>query len=222
MLGGWSVRAVPMAAVDPYFDALHLGGLLAVLAGSALLYWMAASLLSLVILTSLTSPQTTSLWFRRWFMASGEAWPQKTHLVVAGLQDGRLIVAIVAGVNDVYQGRSAESVVREHEAMYGEARAASIPIVAGTIVPYNTATVEQNVRMRAVIAWIREYAARHADMAFCDTRAAVAAPGSPDRLLSSPDDLHPSADGYRRMALALAPAIEELSERRGWRGGGRR
>ena len=74
----------------------------------------------------------------------------------------------------------------------------------------------------AVNAWIREYAARHADMAFCDTRAAVAAPGSPDRLLSSPDDLHPSADGYRRMALALAPAIEELSERRGWRGGGRR
>ena len=46
MLGGWSVRAVPMAAVDPYFDALHLGGLLAVLAGSALLYWLAASLLS--------------------------------------------------------------------------------------------------------------------------------------------------------------------------------
>src|SRR2546423_11613501 len=46
MLGGWSVRAVPMAAVDPYFDALHLGGLLAVLAGSALLYWLAASPLS--------------------------------------------------------------------------------------------------------------------------------------------------------------------------------
>src|SRR5436309_2848135 len=84
---------------------------------------------------------------------------------VVAMQDGRLIVAIVAGVNDVYQGRSAEIVVRELEAMYGEARAASIPIVAGTIVPYNTATVEQNVRMRAVNAWIREYAARHADMA---------------------------------------------------------
>ena len=38
--------AVPMVAVDPYFDALHLGGLLAVLAGSALLYWLIGALLS--------------------------------------------------------------------------------------------------------------------------------------------------------------------------------
>ena len=45
-------------------------------------------------------------------------------------------------------------------------------------------------------------------MVFCDTRAAVAAPGQPDRLLSSPDDLHPSPDGYRLMAAALEPAIK--------------
>jgi lysophospholipase L1-like esterase len=43
---------------------------------------------------------------------------------------------------------------------------------------------------------------------FCDTRTAVAAPGQPDRLVSSPDDLHPSPDGYRRMAVALDPAIK--------------
>jgi lysophospholipase L1-like esterase len=42
---------------------------------------------------------------------------------------------------------------------------------------------------------------------FCDTRAAVAAPGQPDRLLSSPDDLHPSPDGYKMMARALEPAV---------------
>ncbi len=61
--------------------------------------------------------------------------------------------------------------------------------------------------MHAVNAWIREYAARHDGVTFCDTRAAVGAPGQPDRLVSSPDGLHPSPEGYRRMAAALEPAI---------------
>ena len=65
---------------------------------------------------------------------------------------------------------------------------------------------------RAVNAWIREYAERHA-LAFCDTRAAVAAAGAPDRLASSPDDLHPSPEGYRLMALAIEPAIKRALEK---------
>ena len=118
------------------------------------------------------------------------------------------VVVILAGVNDIYQGRSAASVQRELEAMYDRARAAKISVVAGSIIPYNTATPEQNARMRAVNGWIRDYAGRHdGSMTFCDTRAAVAAPGQPDRLVSSPDDLHPSPDGYNLMADALEPAI---------------
>ena len=51
--------------------------------------------------------------------------------------------------------------------------------------------------------WIRGYVASHGTgMVFCDTRAAVAAPGQPDRLVSSPDDLHPSPEGYKLMADA--------------------
>ncbi len=115
--------------------------------------------------------------------------------------------AIIAGVNDVYQGRSVESVERELEAMYDEARDARIPVVAGSVIQFNSATPEQNARMHAVNGWIRDYAARHADVVFCDTRAAVAAPDAPDRLVSSSDDLHPSPDGYRLMAAALEPAI---------------
>jgi len=117
-------------------------------------------------------------------------------------------VVIVAGVNDVYQGRSAASVQRELEAMYVAARAAKIVVVAGSIIPYNTATGDQNARMRAVNDWIRDYAARHeAVMEFCDTRAAVAAPGQPDRLVSSAADLHPSPGGYKLMAEALETAM---------------
>ena len=119
------------------------------------------------------------------------------------------VVVIIAGVNDIYQGRSAESVMRELEAMYIAAHAARITVVAGSIIPFNSATPDQNARMHLVNDWIRDYAARHGDrVVFCDTRAAVAAPGQPDRLVSSPDDLHPSPDGYRRMAIALEPAIE--------------
>lgn len=118
------------------------------------------------------------------------------------------VVVIIAGVNDVYQGRGAESVELELEAMYTAAHAAKMIVVAGSIIPFNAATPDQNARMHAVNDWIRDYAARHdGNVVFCDTRAASAAPGQPDRLLSSPDDLHPSPDGYKRMASALEPAI---------------
>src|SRR5689334_13277768 len=46
------------------------------------------------------------------------------------------VVVIIAGVNDIYQGRSAASVQRELESMYGRARDAKIVVVAGTIIPY--------------------------------------------------------------------------------------
>ena len=68
------------------------------------------------------------------------------------------VVVVIAGVNDVYQGRTAESVERELEAIFDAARAAKIPVVAGTILPYNTATPEQNAKMHAVNDWIRAYA----------------------------------------------------------------
>ena len=125
------------------------------------------------------------------------------------VSDADLLV-VIGGVNDIYQGRPADAVTGELEAIYDAARRRRLPIVAGSIIPFNTATADQNARMRAVNAWIREYAGRHDDVAFADTRAATAAPGQPDRLASSPDDLHPSPEGYKAMAEALAPAISGL------------
>ena len=124
------------------------------------------------------------------------------------------VVVIIAGVNDVYQGRGAASVERELELMYEAAREARIMVVAGTIVPFNTANADQNARMHAINDWIHAYAAGHQEaVVCCDTRAAVAAPGHPDRLVSSADDLHPSPDGYKRMAGALEPAIKTALSR---------
>lgn len=120
------------------------------------------------------------------------------------------LVVIIAGVNDVYQGRPASRVIGQLESMYRRAAGAGIPVVAGSIVPYNTATPEQNTRMREINDWIRASADSNPAMEFADTRAAVAAPGDPDRLFESPDGLHPSPAGYRRMADVIGPAIERL------------
>ena len=119
------------------------------------------------------------------------------------------VVIVIAGVNDVYQGKPVESVVLGLHGIYGRAARAGIPVVAGSIVPYNTATLEQNAAMRAVNAWIAARPAEDPNVTFVDTRAAAADPQDPDRLAGSPDGLHPDIEGYRRMAEAIAPAVEQ-------------
>ena len=119
-------------------------------------------------------------------------------------------VVLIAGVNDVYQGREAQHVIEQLVAMYERATRVSIRVVAGTILPYNTATSEQNSRMREINEWIRRFATDTKNVDFADTRAAVAASGGPDRLSESPDGLHPSPDGYRRMAEAIQPALARV------------
>lgn len=112
-------------------------------------------------------------------------------------------VVIIAGVNDIYQGREPAHVTRQLDAMYSRARAGTIPVLAGSIIPYNTATAEQNRRMHEVNAWIKAQPHVH----FVDTRRAVASSGSADLLADTPDGLHPSAEGYRLMALAIEPVL---------------
>ena len=120
------------------------------------------------------------------------------------------LVVIIAGVNDVYQGRGVEHVEENLRAMYDRAARAGIKVVAGTIIPYNTATPEQNGKMHAINAWIRAEADRDPNVEFVDTRAAVAAPGQPDLLADTPDSLHPSPKGYRQMAEAIQAVLERV------------
>lgn len=122
------------------------------------------------------------------------------------VQNGPAAVIIIAGVNDIYQGKSVAHVTGHLHAMYARAAEARIPVVAGSIMPFNTATLEQNQRMQRVNDWIR----RQPDVIFADTRAAVAAAGNPDWLFESPDDLHPSAAGYHRMAEVIGEALQRV------------
>ena len=123
------------------------------------------------------------------------------------------LLVLIAGVNDVYQGHGSDDVTRNLQAMYERARAAGITVVAGSIVPFNTATDQQNQRMRSVNDWIRRVAKREDGITYVDTRAAAAAPDHPDRLAGSPDGLHPDVDGYRKMAESLLAAIERVLSR---------
>ena len=120
------------------------------------------------------------------------------------------IVILIAGVNDVYQGRPADHVIGRLRSMYERAVREGVSVVAGTIIPYNSATADQNARMREINEWIRNHAARLPGVAFVDTRAAVAAPGKPDMLSATADQLHPSPEGYRAMADAIRPIIERI------------
>jgi lysophospholipase L1-like esterase len=95
--------------------------------------------------------------------------------------------------------------------MYTRAAEARLRIVACSIIPFDAATPDQNARMHAINAWIRDTAASTPGMAYCDTRAAVAKPGDIDRLCETPDGLHPAPEGYRRMAAALVPAVKAVS-----------
>ena len=123
------------------------------------------------------------------------------------------VVIIIAGVNDVYRGHAVADVAAHLRAMYDRAKGAAIPIIAGSILPYNTATTDQNAKMHAINAWIEAQAERDPAVAFVDTRKAVARVDNLDMLASSPDGLHPDVAGYRRMADVIAPVLVRVSRR---------
>jgi lysophospholipase L1-like esterase len=155
-----------------------------------------------------------------WLMKAHPDWDvinqgvnaQRSDVIAARFDDDVIakkpaVVVIIAGVNDVYQGRPAQHVKDQLAAMYKRAHAAGIRVVAGTIIPYNTATADQNARMHEINDWIRAQARADPGVIVVDTRAAVT--GEPDKLVSSPDGLHPDAAGYRKMADAIRPAVEQ-------------
>jgi len=115
---------------------------------------------------------------------------------------------ILAGVNDIFGGLSAESVERHLAAMYADVLDAGIVPVPATVLPYNSATARASGDILALNAWI-ENLTKVLGILFCDTHAPVADPADSNRLRGTPDGLHPDVAGYRAMGEVLARTIED-------------
>ncbi len=118
------------------------------------------------------------------------------------------VLVVLAGVNDLYQGYSAESIVKNLQRIYEKAVENHISVIACTILPYHSAAAEIRSRMKEVNDWIRRYAEEHR-LGFCDTSDALEDPNSPGQLQSSADGLHPDVAGYQKMGEVIAQAIEK-------------
>lgn len=130
------------------------------------------------------------------------------------VQEAPHYVIILAGVNDVYQGVSLESIKLNLLAMYEQAIKSKILPVAASVLPYNAASLSESNAIRELNHWINNTADR-LGILFCDTNLAVADTSNPDRLRSSTDDLHPDVSGYKLMGEALAQVIEtHIQERK--------
>ncbi len=123
------------------------------------------------------------------------------------LEESPDYVIVLAGVNDVYQGRSQEIVKKNLASMYELARSNRVKVVAATILPYNYASEKESEAIREINLWIEE-TAKKLGILFCDTNAAVADARDPSKLSSSPDGLHPDVSGYRKMGEVLSRIIE--------------
>jgi lysophospholipase L1-like esterase len=118
------------------------------------------------------------------------------------------VVIILAGVNDIYQGLTANAVERNLGSMYLLAERKGIVPLAATVLPYNTARAKERASIREVNAWI-ETASRAPGRLFCDTNLAVRDREAPDFIASTRDGLHPNVDGYRAMGEALSATLEK-------------
>ena len=120
-------------------------------------------------------------------------------------------VVIIAGVNDVYQGRPSQHVIAQLRTMYDRAAHAGIRVVAGTIVPYNTATAEpERADARDQRLDPRPGRATNPRSPSPTPEPLLQHPGDADGWPSPPTASIRPPRGYRRMAEAIQPVLDRV------------
>jgi acyl-CoA thioesterase-1 len=126
------------------------------------------------------------------------------------------VVVILAGTNDIAgnTGASSLEMIEDNLASMTElARAHGIRVVLATLLPVNDDVVKDQTSrrppatIRALNAWIREYAARE-QLGFIDYYAPMVDAHGALRKELSDDGLHPNAAGYKVMAPLSQKAID--------------
>jgi lysophospholipase L1-like esterase len=154
-----------------------------------------------------------------WIMKSHEDWVvlnkgingQRTDQILARFErdvaaERPDVTIILAGVNDIYQGRPIAKVQENLREMYRLVAQLGSAGIACSVLPYNTMTPSQARARKELNKWIRGESTR-SRIVFSDTAAAVSSREAPDRLVGTPDGLHPDVEGYRRMAGELSDAV---------------
>ncbi|MBI4971024.1 MAG: hypothetical protein HZC17_04195 [Candidatus Omnitrophica bacterium] len=118
------------------------------------------------------------------------------------------VVIVLAGVNDLYQGRPVEEVQENLKKIYAMALEKNIKVIACTLLPYNNITPDVLDDMMVLNRWIKFYA-QEKGLGFCDTFSIVEDPEKHGFLAASPDGLHPDITGYRKIGNAIADTLEE-------------
>ena len=116
-------------------------------------------------------------------------------------------VIVLAGVNDLFQGREVEEILDNLKAIYEKAKNNKIKVVACTILPYNGMSQKAYLGMRSVNQWIKDYAEKNG-LTFCDTSHLLEDAAHPGTLSSTSDSYHPDVPGYRKMGELIARNLE--------------
>lgn len=156
-------------------------------------YWAGRQLPNLVFLNRGVNAERTEQIFKR----------LKTEL--RGTEPPRAVV-LLAGVNDIYQSYPVEHIQDNLEKIFQFARSEGVPLMACTILPYNTISDYNLRRLKEVNAWIRKRTLE-LGLAYCDLYSEMDNPDRPGTLISSADGIHPDVKGYRRMGEAVAECL---------------
>lgn len=124
-----------------------------------------------------------------------------------GIPAGTGTVVVLAGVNDLHQGRTPEQTAEGLRAIYDAVLTRGCKVIACTVLPYDRATDDVRRRTDQLNAWIRGHA-RERGLGFCDTYQAAVDPLRPGMLRGSPDGYHPNIDTARRVGEAVVQALD--------------
>ncbi|MCG3177108.1 MAG: hypothetical protein MOGMAGMI_02075 [Candidatus Omnitrophica bacterium] len=123
------------------------------------------------------------------------------------LPAGTDTVIVLAGVNDLYQGRTPDQVLAELEATYRWLGERGARVVACTVLPYDRSTPSVRGRMTVLNEGIRRLASENG-LLLCDTHGAAADPTRPGHLKGTPDGLHPDIPTARAVGEAIVRTLE--------------
>lgn len=118
------------------------------------------------------------------------------------------ILIVIGGTNDLYQGYDI-GWARDHLwHIYNKRPDKPVWVIACSLPPLNIAPPDVKEKILELNEWIAGYARENA-LGFCDLYALLEDPDSPGHLSSSPDEIHPDIEGYRKIGEALAGVVED-------------